>query len=39
MDYYEMMAVMLIGTILVIAIFPSLNKTVVYLRSRRLTPA
>jgi hypothetical protein len=39
MDYYEWMALMLIGVILLIAIFPSLNKTVVYLKNRRLTPA
>jgi hypothetical protein len=39
MDYYEWMAIMLIGTILSIAIFPSINRTVVYLRSRRLSPA
>lgn len=39
MDYYEMMAYMLVTTILIIAIFPSLNRTVVYLRSRRLSPA
>jgi hypothetical protein len=39
MDYYELMALMLIAVLLLIAIFPSLNKTVVYLRSRRLTPA
>lgn len=39
MDYYETVAYLLIGTILLIAIFPSLNRTVVYLRSRRLSPA
>lgn len=39
MDYYELMAYLLIGTILLIALFPSLNKTVIYLRSRRLAPA
>nr|WP_295873476.1 beta-carotene 15,15'-monooxygenase [uncultured Chitinophaga sp.] len=39
MDYYEIMALMLIATLLLIAIFPSLNRTVVYLRSRRIVPA
>lgn len=39
MDYYEIMAWLLIGTILFIAMFPYLNKTVVYLRSRILSPA
>lgn len=39
MDYYEWMAYVIIATILLIAIFPSLNKTRVYLRSRRLSPA
>jgi hypothetical protein len=39
MDYYEWMALMLVAVLLLIAIFPSLNKTVVYLRSRRLSPA
>ncbi|MEO8759322.1 MAG: beta-carotene 15,15'-monooxygenase [Bacteroidia bacterium] len=39
MDYYEMMAWLLVGTLLLIGLFPYLNRTVVYLRSRNLTPA
>ena len=39
MDYYELMSFLLAGTILVIAMFPYLNKTVIYLRSRVLSPA
>jgi len=39
MDYYELMSIMLIITLLLIAIFPYLNRTAVYLRSRRLVPA
>ncbi|PWV57046.1 beta-carotene 15,15'-monooxygenase [Chitinophaga sp. S165] len=39
MDYYELMSWLLIGIILLIALFPYLNRTVVYLRSRRLSPA
>ncbi|KAA2243288.1 beta-carotene 15,15'-monooxygenase [Chitinophaga agrisoli] len=38
MDYYQWMAVVLVGTLLLIALFPYLNRTVVYLRSRRLSP-
>lgn len=38
MDYYEMMSWLLFGTVLLIAVFPYLNKTVVYLRSERLSP-
>lgn len=39
MDYYELMSIMLIITLLLIAVFPYLNRTAVYLRSRRLAPA
>lgn len=39
MDYYEIMAWLLTGTILFIALFPFLNKTGVYLRSKILSPA
>ncbi|TDG36558.1 beta-carotene 15,15'-monooxygenase [Pedobacter changchengzhani] len=39
MDYYEFMAIMLIVILLLIAVFPHLNKTVLYLRSKRLAPA
>lgn len=39
MDYYELMSWLLAGTLLLIALFPYLNKTVVYLRSRVLAPA
>ena len=39
MDYYEMMSWLLIGTLLLIALFPHLNKTVAYLKSRRLSPS
>lgn len=39
MDYYELMAWVIVGTLLLIALFPYLNRTVVYLRSRRLSPA
>lgn len=39
MDYYELMSCLLVATILLIALFPYLNRTVVYLRSGRLTPA
>jgi len=39
MDYYEMMTWVLLGTLLLIALFPYLNRTMVYLRSRRLSPA
>lgn len=38
MDYYELMAWLLVATLLLIALFPYLNRTVVYLRSRRLSP-
>lgn len=39
MDYYELMSWLLVGTLLVIAVFPHLNKTVAYLKSRRLSPS
>jgi hypothetical protein len=39
MDNYEMMSWLLIGTLLVIALFPHLNKTVAYLKSKRLSPS
>lgn len=39
MDYYEMMAWLLTGVIILVALFPYLNRTVVYLKSRRLSPA
>ncbi|WP_423735608.1 beta-carotene 15,15'-monooxygenase [Chitinophaga caseinilytica] len=39
MDYYEMMAVLIMSTLLLIALFPYLNRTTAYLRSRRLSPA
>ncbi len=39
MDYYELMSWLLVGIILLIALFPYLNRTAVYLRSRRLSPA
>lgn len=39
MDYYELMSLLIVGTLLLIALFPYLNRTVVYLRSRRLSPA
>lgn len=39
MDYYEIMTWLLVATLLLIALFPYLNKTVIYLRSRVLSPA
>lgn len=39
MDYYEWMALLITGTLLLIALFPYLNRTAVLLRSRRLSPA
>ncbi|MET3877899.1 beta-carotene 15,15'-monooxygenase [Chitinophaga sp. OAE865] len=39
MDYYEMMSLLLVAILLLIALFPYLNRTVVYLRSGRLSPA
>nr|WP_236023430.1 beta-carotene 15,15'-monooxygenase [Chitinophaga chungangae] len=38
MDYYELMSWLILATLLLIALFPYLNRTVVYLRSRRLSP-
>ncbi len=39
MDYYELMSLIIAATLLLIALFPYLNRTAVYLRSRRLSPA
>lgn len=39
MDYYTIMIWILFGTLLLIIVFPYLNKTVVYLRSKVLSPA
>lgn len=39
MDYNELMVWMLAGVILLIALFPYLNRTAVYLKSSRLSPA
>jgi MFS family permease len=39
MDYYELISCFIIATLLLIALFPYLNRTVVYLRSKRLGPA
>lgn len=39
MDYYTLMIWILIATIIIIILFPYLNKTVVYLRSKILSPA
>lgn len=39
MDYYELMAWLIVATLLLIALFPYLNRTTAYLRSRRLSPA
>lgn len=39
MDYYELMAWLMLATLLIIILFPYLNRTVVYLRSKRLSPA
>lgn len=39
MDYFEMMTWLIAGMLLLIALFPYLNRTAVYLRSRRLSPA
>ncbi len=38
MDYYELLAWLIVGILLLIVLFPYLNKTVVYLRSRWLAP-
>ncbi|MCJ7935671.1 MAG: beta-carotene 15,15'-monooxygenase [Chryseobacterium sp.] len=39
MDYYEMMAWLLSASLLLILLFPYLNRTALYLKSRRLSPA
>ncbi|MBS1646046.1 MAG: beta-carotene 15,15'-monooxygenase [Bacteroidetes bacterium] len=39
MDYYELISWVLVGTIILIMAVPYLNKTVVYLKSRVLSPA
>ncbi|MGE8553212.1 MAG: beta-carotene 15,15'-monooxygenase [Chryseobacterium jejuense] len=39
MDYYEMMVWLLAGALLLILLFPYLNRTALYLKSRRLSPA
>jgi DHA2 family multidrug resistance protein len=39
MDYYEIMAWLLVATLLVIALFPYLNRTIVDMRSREVAPA
>jgi len=39
MDYYEMMAGLLAVSLLLIFLFPYLNRTALYLKSRRLSPA
>jgi MFS family permease len=38
MDYYELISWLILGLILLIVLFPYLNKTVVYLRSKGLAP-
>ncbi|OQP68249.1 beta-carotene 15,15'-monooxygenase [Niastella populi] len=38
MDYYELISWLLAGMLLLIALFPYLNRTVIYLRSRYLAP-
>lgn len=39
MDYYELMSWLIVGTMLLIALLPYLNRTSAYLRSRKLSPA
>ncbi|PSK91212.1 beta-carotene 15,15'-monooxygenase [Taibaiella chishuiensis] len=39
MDYYELIGGLIVVTLLLIALFPYLNRTTAYLRSRRLSPA
>lgn len=39
MDYYERMCWLLLATLLLIALFPYLNRTMVNLRSKQLSPA
>lgn len=38
MDYYELISWLLVGMLLLIVLFPYLNRTVIYLRSRYLAP-
>ncbi|HUP11129.1 MAG TPA: hypothetical protein VM187_02920, partial [Niastella sp.] len=38
MDYYEVISWLCIGMLLLIVLFPYLNKTVVYFRARGLAP-
>jgi hypothetical protein len=38
MDYYELISWLIVGMLLLIVVFPYLNRTVIYLRSRRLAP-
>jgi hypothetical protein len=38
MDYYELISWLIVGMLLLIVLFPYLNKTVVYLRARGLAP-
>lgn len=39
MDYYEIIAWLIIVTLLFISLFPYLNRTIIYLRSSKLAPA
>lgn len=39
MDYFELVSALILATLLLIALFPYLNRTTAYLRSRRLSPA
>ncbi len=39
MDYYELMSWLIVAALLLLALFPYLNRTTAYLRSRRLAPA
>ncbi|KYH03718.1 MULTISPECIES: hypothetical protein [Chryseobacterium] len=39
MDYYEMMIWLLAAFLLLILLFPYLNRTALYLKSHRLSPA
>jgi MFS transporter, DHA2 family, multidrug resistance protein len=38
MDYYELISWLIVGMLLLIVVFPYLNRTVIYLRSRGLAP-
>jgi hypothetical protein len=38
MDYYELISWLIVGMLLLIVLFPYLNRTVIYLRSGRLAP-